>query len=62
MSCPSLPGYAPAVLVYGVVGAQTEKAVELYPTLEQAESFIADVEADEPELAALLRVEEIELG
>jgi hypothetical protein len=50
------------VLVYGVVSSQTEKAIELLPTREQAEAFIAEVEADEPELAALLRVEAIELG
>jgi hypothetical protein len=50
------------VLVCGVVSSQTEETVELFPTPEQAEAFIADVETGEPELAALLRVEEIELG
>jgi hypothetical protein len=50
------------VLVYGVVIAQTKKAFELLPTREAAEAFIAEVEADEPELAAVLRVEAIELG
>jgi hypothetical protein len=39
-----------------------EKAVELYPTREAAEAFIAEVGADKPEMAALLRVEAIELG
>jgi hypothetical protein len=37
------------------------QAVELFPAQEQAEAFIAEVERDEPELAALLRVEEVEL-
>jgi hypothetical protein len=35
--------------------------LELFPEQEQAEAFIAEVEADEPETAALLRVEPIEL-
>jgi hypothetical protein len=50
------------VLVYGVVSAQTVQAVELLPTREQAERFVAEVEADEPDLAGLLRVEAFELG
>jgi hypothetical protein len=50
------------VLVYGVISAVTEKSVDLCMTREEAEGFIAEVETDEPELAALLRVEEIELG
>jgi hypothetical protein len=48
------------VLVYGVVSAETEQAVELFLEREQAEAFIAEVEQDEPETAALLRVETIE--
>jgi hypothetical protein len=40
------------VLLYGVVSVQTEKAVELFPGRGQTEAFIADLKADEPELAA----------
>jgi hypothetical protein len=50
------------VLVYGVISTVTEKAVALLPTRGEADAFIGEVEADEPELAALLRVEEIDLG
>jgi hypothetical protein len=50
------------VLVYGVVSSRTEQAVELLPTREEAEAFTAEVEQDEADLAALLRVEEIQLG
>ena len=38
-----------------------EKPIELCATREEAERFIATVQADEPKLAALLRVEEIEI-
>jgi hypothetical protein len=55
-------GMSPRVLVYGVISAVTERSVELLLTREEAEAFIADVKADEPKLAALLRVEEIQLG
>jgi hypothetical protein len=41
----------PAVLVYAVVSAETEQAVELFPDREQAEAFIAEVEQDEPDTA-----------
>jgi hypothetical protein len=50
------------VLFYGVVSAATEKVVEFFPTPEQAERFIAEVDQDEPETAALLRVEPVELS
>jgi hypothetical protein len=50
------------VLVFGVISAMTEKSVDLLLTREEAEAFITEVEGDEPELAALLRVEAIELG
>jgi hypothetical protein len=50
------------VLVYGVISTVTEKAVALLPTRGEADAFIGEVEADEPDLAALLRVEEIDLG
>jgi RNase H-fold protein (predicted Holliday junction resolvase) len=44
-----------------VCQASVAQAVELFPAQEHAEAFIAEVERDEPELAALLRVEEVEL-
>lgn len=50
------------MLVFGVVDSQTETALELFLERERAEAFIAEVEADEPETAALLRVEQVELG
>lgn len=49
------------MLQYAVVSSDTEQAVELYPTSEAAEAMIAEVRDDEPELAALLRVEAVEL-
>jgi hypothetical protein len=55
-------GNTEGVLVFGVISAMTEKSVDLLLTREEAEAFITEVEGDEPELAALLRVEEIELG
>jgi Tic22-like family len=45
-----------------VISAQTEKAIELFLERERAEAFIAEIEHDEPRLAALLRVEPVELG
>ena len=48
------------MLVYSVVSKLTEKAVELFSEREQAEAFIVEVERDEPETAALLRIEPIE--
>jgi hypothetical protein len=48
------------VLFYGVVSAQTEKAFAFFLEEEQAEAFIAEVEGDEPELAALLSVATVE--
>jgi hypothetical protein len=48
------------VLVYGVVSANTGQAVELFPDREQAEAFIAEVEQDEPDTAALLSVVALE--
>ena len=51
------------MLVSGVISTVIEESIDLLPTTrEAAKAFIAKVEADEPELAALLRVEEIELG
>ena len=49
------------MVVYGVLSPQTGKAVELFVRREDAEAMIEDVRADEPELAALLGVEPVEL-
>jgi hypothetical protein len=38
-----------------VISAQTEKAIELFLERERAEAFIAEIEQDEPRLAALLK-------
>jgi hypothetical protein len=48
--------------VHGVVSSQTETAFELFLERERAEAFVAEVEKDEPETAAGLTVEPIELG
>jgi len=43
------------------VSAATEHAVELFIRREDAEAFLAEVRADDEELAAPLRVESVEL-
>ena len=48
--------------LYGLVSVQTQKAVELYPTRDAAESALAEVRADDPEPATVLRVEPVALG
>jgi len=48
------------VTFYGVLSANTEQAVDLFRDREQAEAFIAEVEQDEPETAALLSVVALE--
>jgi hypothetical protein len=55
------PSYASPVLVFAVVSAKTEQAIELFVRPEDAERFVAEVRDDEPELAELLRVEPVEL-
>ena len=50
-----------ALLVYVVVSAKTEKAVELFVRRDDAERFLECVRADEPELAERLRVELVDL-
>ncbi len=49
--------------VYGVVDTRTEEteAFELFVRREDAERFLAEVRADEPELADCLRFEPVEL-
>jgi hypothetical protein len=49
------------VLVYGVVRAQTEEALELFIRREDAERFLDEVREDEPGLAELLSVEAVDL-
>jgi hypothetical protein len=51
-----------SVKFYGVVSSQTETALELFLEREHAEEFVAEVAEDEPETAALLRVEAVELA
>jgi hypothetical protein len=48
------------MLVYGVVSAETERVVEFFADRQQAEAFIADVDGNEPELAAELRIEAVD--
>jgi hypothetical protein len=49
------------MLVYAVVSDQTDKAVGLFVRREDAERFLGNVRADEPELAERLRLEPVEL-
>jgi hypothetical protein len=49
------------VLVYAIVSDKTEKAVERFVRGDEAERFLEDVRADEPELAERLRLEPVEL-
>ena len=49
------------MLFYGVVSEHASETAELFVRREEADAFIAEVDADDPELAALLRVEAIEL-
>ena len=53
--------FACRVLVYAVVSAETEKAVDMFVRREDAERFLEEVRGDDPELAELLRLEAIEL-
>ncbi|MDQ3867096.1 MAG: hypothetical protein M3304_09790 [Actinomycetota bacterium] len=39
------------MLVYAVVSAETEKAVDMFVRREDAERFLEDVRADDPESA-----------
>ena len=53
--------YAVAVVVYAVVSAQTEKAIDTFVRREDAERFLEEVRADDAELGERLRLEPIEL-
>jgi hypothetical protein len=52
---------ASPVLVFAVVSAQSEDAIELFVRREDAERFVDEVRDDEPDLGELLRVEPVEL-
>ena len=45
------------MLVFAVVSAETEKAVELFVRREDAERFLAEVRADDAELSEALRLD-----
>jgi hypothetical protein len=47
------------VRVYGVVDEETQDAVELFVREGDAAQFLADVRADEPELADAFRLEPV---
>jgi hypothetical protein len=47
---------------FAVVSDQSQETVELLPSLQEAEQFIADMRADDPGLANLLRIELVDLG
>jgi hypothetical protein len=49
------------VRVFAVVSVQSKHAVEIFVRREQAEHFLEDFRADEPELAERLRIEPVEL-
>ena len=49
------------MLVFAVVSAETEKAVDTFVRREDAERFREEVRRDDPPLAELLRLEAVEL-
>jgi hypothetical protein len=46
--------------LYALVSAETEKTVDFYPTMDEAEGALAECLTDEPEWATVLRVEPVE--
>jgi hypothetical protein len=48
-------------IVFAVVSAETEKAVDTFVRREDAERFLEEVRGDDPVLAELLRLEPVEL-
>jgi hypothetical protein len=48
------------MVFHGVVGADGKSVIELFATREGAETFIAEVESDEPAMAAAFRIEAFE--
>jgi hypothetical protein len=61
LSSPRIRSRSEAMLFYGVVSLTTESVVEFFLEREQGERFVAEVESDEPDTAAELRIEVIEL-
>ncbi len=49
------------MLVYAVVSAETEKAVDLFVRRADAERFLEEVRGDDAELAETLTLEPVEL-
>ncbi len=47
------------MIFYGVISAETEKAVEMFVRRGDAEAMIEDVRRDDADLAESLRIEEI---
>jgi hypothetical protein len=50
------------LIFYGVVSAKTERVVEFFLECGAAEAMIVEVRGDDPDLADVLCVEEVELG
>ena len=48
--------------VYAVLSVGSQESTELFLTLDDAHEFITEVRKDEPDLAATLCVETIDLG
>ena len=57
------PGLETRVMLslYAVISQETQSAVELFSSREQAEAMIQEVNRDDPELATSLSVAEIEI-
>jgi hypothetical protein len=49
------------MIVYGLVSAETEEAVELFLRCKDAEQMLAEALSDEPDWADTLSVEPVEL-
>ncbi len=49
------------MIAYAVASTETQKAVETFIRREDAERFLDDVCADDPDLAADLRLEPVDL-
>jgi hypothetical protein len=50
------------LILYGVVSAKTERVVEFFLERDAAEAIIVEVRGDDPDLADVLCVDEVELG
>jgi hypothetical protein len=50
------------MVVWAVVSEETKRAIELFPTRNEAEEMLARVLEDEPDWRDVLRVERLELG